>query len=140
MGAAHFPAAAADSLVSGYCDDFVSLAAMLAQTLEQVSMRGIDIKESAEPLARCEQGMRDLADAIRDLLQKKRISPGSSTGSSSSGGNSTDASSQPAGPSLDNLQLHDEAPARMPALTGALHRKADRAGGGPHEGGDAEGP
>ena len=31
----HFPASAANSLIEGYCDDFVSLAAILAQTLER---------------------------------------------------------------------------------------------------------
>jgi hypothetical protein len=65
-----FPASAASSLIEGYCGDFVSLAAVLAQTLEQVSIRGIDIERSRPALERTERGMRQLAEAIQDLLQK----------------------------------------------------------------------
>ena len=36
MQVGQFPASAANSLIQGYCDDFVSLAAVLAQTLEQI--------------------------------------------------------------------------------------------------------
>ena len=69
MHVGEFPAAAANSLIQGYCDDFISLAALLAQTLEQVSMRGINIAESNEGLQRIESGMRDLADAIQDQIR-----------------------------------------------------------------------
>lgn len=65
-----FPASAAGSLVSGYCADFIDLAATMAQTLEQVTMRSLDIGGSKEQLARVERGMRDLADAIGDVLKK----------------------------------------------------------------------
>jgi len=65
-----FPPSAAASLVSGYCADFIDLAANMAQTLEQVTMRGLDIGDSSEQLARVERGMRALADAIQDALGK----------------------------------------------------------------------
>ncbi len=65
-----FPPSAAASLVSGYCTDFIELAANMAQTLEQVTMRGLDIGNSTEELARVERGMRALADAIHDALGK----------------------------------------------------------------------
>lgn len=65
-----FPPSAAASLVSGYCTDFIDLAANMAQTLEQVTMRGLDIGDSSEQLARVERGMRALADAIHDALGK----------------------------------------------------------------------
>lgn len=65
-----FPASAASSLVSGYCSDFIDLAATMAQTLEQVTMRGLDIGSSKEQLARVEKGMRALADAIGEVLGK----------------------------------------------------------------------
>ncbi|MCR9247351.1 MAG: DUF4388 domain-containing protein [bacterium] len=68
MNAPTFPAAAANSLVSGYCDDFVSFANGLAQTLEQVSMRQLDIGDAVDRLAQLERGMRDLADAVADML------------------------------------------------------------------------
>lgn len=65
-----FPASAACSLVSGYCSDFIDLAATMAQTLEQVTMRSLDIGASKEQLARVEKGMRALADAIGEVLAK----------------------------------------------------------------------
>lgn len=65
-----FPASAASSLVSGYCSDFIDLAATMAQTLEQVTMRGLDLGNSKEQLARVEKGMRALADAIGEVLGK----------------------------------------------------------------------
>lgn len=68
MTVAQFPANAANSLIGGYCDDFVSFATGLAQTLEQISMRGLDITESQERLERLERGMRDLADAVQGLV------------------------------------------------------------------------
>lgn len=88
MQVGQFPAAAADSLIEGYCDDFVALAAILAQTLEQVSIRGIECRRSRPALERIERGMRDLADAIHDLLQRgaiaqgltDRLKPGGTTG------------------------------------------------------------
>lgn len=63
-----FPATAAKTLVEGYCSDFIQLAASFAQTLEQVSMRKLELGESRESLERVEKGMRDLADAIGALL------------------------------------------------------------------------
>lgn len=66
-----FPASAANSLIQGYCEDFVGFAAVLAQTLEQVSMRSIDLKPCRGDLERIENGMRNLADAIHDLLQRQ---------------------------------------------------------------------
>lgn len=71
MQGGQFPASAANSLIQGYCEDFVSFAAVLAQTLEQVSMRGIDLKQSRTDLERIENGMRNLADAIHDLLARQ---------------------------------------------------------------------
>jgi hypothetical protein len=65
-----FPASAASSLVSGYCADFIQLAATMAQTLEQVSMRSLDLGGSRDELQRVEHGMRDLADAIAALLAR----------------------------------------------------------------------
>jgi hypothetical protein len=70
MNVGQFPASAANSLIEGYCDDFVSLAATMAQTLEQVSMRSIPIDGSRPSLERIENGLRALADAIQDLLQR----------------------------------------------------------------------
>lgn len=70
-----FPPSAAASLVSGYCADFIDLAANMAQTLEQVTMRGLDIGNSSEQLARVERGMRALADAIHDALGKVGNAP-----------------------------------------------------------------
>lgn len=69
-GRSDFPASAAASLVQGYCDDFVQLAATMAQTLEQVSMRGLELGDGRESLARVERGMRDLADAIQAMLSQ----------------------------------------------------------------------
>lgn len=74
MQVGQFPASAASSLIEGYCDDFVSLAAMLAQTLEQVAMRGINFEPSRTSLQRIEHGMRELADAIRELLERGSVS------------------------------------------------------------------
>lgn len=71
MQGGQFPASAANSLIQGYCEDFVSFAAVLAQTLEQVSMRGIDLKQSRTDLERIENGMRNLAEAIHDLLARQ---------------------------------------------------------------------
>lgn len=71
MQVGQFPASAANSLIEGYCDDFVSLAAILAQTLEQVSMRGLNYDASRTSLQRIERGMRDLADAIGEMLNRE---------------------------------------------------------------------
>lgn len=78
MEGAQFPISAADSLIEGYCDDFISLASILSQTLEQVSMRAIDISNSTSHLSRIESGMRELSEAIRDLIERGRVmKPGS---------------------------------------------------------------
>jgi len=74
MQVGQFPASAASSLIEGYCDDFVSLAAMLAQTLEQVAMRGIAFESSRASLQRIEHGMRELSDAIHELLERGSVS------------------------------------------------------------------
>ncbi|MBM4061411.1 MAG: hypothetical protein FJ265_10020 [Planctomycetes bacterium] len=74
MQVGQFPASAATSLIEGYCDDFVSLAAVLAQTLEQVSIRGIKLEPSRRHLERLEHGMREMAEAIRELLASGRVS------------------------------------------------------------------
>lgn len=76
MQVGQFPASAASSLIEGYCDDFVALAATLAQTLEQVAMRGINFDSSRESLQRIEHGMRELSDAIRELLERGSVSTG----------------------------------------------------------------
>lgn len=55
-------------MLEGYCDDFVNLAASLAQTLEQVTMRKLPFDKNRTSLERVERGMRDLADAIGALL------------------------------------------------------------------------
>lgn len=68
MQAAQIAPEAANQLIDGYCDDFISLAAVLAQTLEQVSMRGIDIAESSEKLRRISVGMSSLSQAIAAVL------------------------------------------------------------------------
>jgi hypothetical protein len=70
MQVGQFPASAANSLIEGYCDDFVSFASTLAQTLEQVSMRGLGFDACRESLMRTERGMRNLADAIQELLER----------------------------------------------------------------------
>jgi hypothetical protein len=79
MQVGQFPASAANSLIEGYCDDFVSLAATLAQTLEQVAMRGIAFDASRPALERIEHGMRELADAIQELLARGSVSNGFET-------------------------------------------------------------
>lgn len=63
-----FPATAVGPMLEGYCDDFVSFAASLAQTLEQVKMRRLPYAANCASLARVERGMRDLAEAIGSLL------------------------------------------------------------------------
>ena len=70
MQVGQFPASAANSLIEGYCDDFVSFASTLAQTLEQVSMRGLGFEACRESLMRTERGMRELAGAIQELLER----------------------------------------------------------------------
>jgi hypothetical protein len=70
MQVGQFPASAANSLIEGYCEDFVSFASVLAQTLEQIAMRGIPIDRSREHLARIEKGMRDLSSAIHELVER----------------------------------------------------------------------
>lgn len=79
MQVGQFPASAANSLIQGYCDDFVSLAAILAQTLEQISMRGLNFDGSRPALQRIEHGMRNLADAIADLLARGKVTGDLST-------------------------------------------------------------
>jgi len=68
-----FPASVASSLVEGYCADFIQLSASLAQTLEQMSVRDIDIEASRGSLKIMERGMRELADAIGEMLVKAPI-------------------------------------------------------------------
>ena len=73
MQVGQFPASAAPSLIEGYCDDFVSLSAVLAQTLEQVSIRGIKLDRSRASLERLERGMREMASAIEELLARGAV-------------------------------------------------------------------
>lgn len=68
-----FPASVAASLVEGYCADFIQLSASLAQTLEQMSVREIDIEDCRRSLKIMERGMRELADAIGEMLVKAPI-------------------------------------------------------------------
>jgi len=68
MQASSFPATAATSLIHGYCDDFIALAASMAQTLEQATMRSLPIDSCRDDLARVERGMRNLAEAIGGML------------------------------------------------------------------------
>ena len=76
MQVGQFPATAANSLIEGYCDDFVAFASVLAQTLEQIAMRGISIDRSRDHLQRIEHGMRELSAAIRDLIERSDAGPG----------------------------------------------------------------
>jgi hypothetical protein len=73
MQVGQFPASAATALIDGYCDDFVSLASILAQTLEQVSIRGIKLDRSRESLERIERGMREMSEAIKELLERGQV-------------------------------------------------------------------
>ena len=68
MQASSFPATAATSLIHGYCDDFIALAASMAQTLEQATMRSLPLDSCRDDLARVERGMRNLAEAIGGML------------------------------------------------------------------------
>jgi len=115
MQVGQFPASAASSLIEGYCDDFVSLAAMLAQTLEQVAMRGINFESSRESLQRIERGMSELAAAIRELLERGSVSGECETvlGRKKSG-DTADAPAAPARPTAP-------APASGPRPTSAGH-------------------
>jgi hypothetical protein len=70
MQVGQFPASAANSLIEGYCEDFVSFASVLAQTLEQIAMRGLSIEQSRQHLQRIEHGMRELSTAIHDLIER----------------------------------------------------------------------
>ena len=67
------PASVASSLVEGYCADFIQLSASLAQTLEQMSVRDIDVEDCRNSLKIMERGMRELADAIGEMLVKAPI-------------------------------------------------------------------
>lgn len=60
-------------MLEGYCDDFVSFAASLAQTLEQVKMRNLPYEPNRASLVRIERGMRDLAEAIGSLLASTSV-------------------------------------------------------------------
>ncbi|MBP8299553.1 MAG: hypothetical protein KA020_04250 [Planctomycetes bacterium] len=73
MQVGQFPASAATALIDGYCDDFVSLSSILAQTLEQVSIRGIKLDRSRESLERIERGMREMSEAIKELLERGQV-------------------------------------------------------------------
>lgn len=68
-----FPASVASSLVEGYCADFIQLSASLAQTLEQMSVREIPIEDCRHSLKIMERGMRELADAIGEMIVKTPI-------------------------------------------------------------------
>jgi hypothetical protein len=105
MQGGQFPASAANSLIQGYCDDFISLAAVMAQTLEQVSMRGLNLDDSRPALERIERGMCSLAAAIRELLNK---GPASATSAAAS-------RTQHAEPATNRHAQPPAAPAAPPA-------------------------
>jgi len=64
------PSSATATLIEGCCVDFVALASVLAQTLEQVSSRNSKLGRSRPQLERLERGMREMAATIRDLLER----------------------------------------------------------------------
>ena len=68
MDVANLAPSTANSLIDGYCDDFIALAAVLAQTLEQASLRGIDITDNVEKLRRISAGMNGLSAAIEAVI------------------------------------------------------------------------
>ena len=107
-----FPPSAAASLVSGYCTDFIELAANMAQTLEQVTMRGLDIGQSKDALARVEHGMRALADAIHETLGKV----GEASKQNATGGK---AASVPSMPSRGAVQSPAVRPSGTPQRSAA---------------------
>ncbi|MBM3973785.1 MAG: hypothetical protein FJ301_06755 [Planctomycetes bacterium] len=121
MHVGQFPASAANSLIQGYCDDFVSLASVLAQTLEQISMRGIPIDSSRASLERIENGMRNLADAIHELLERGKVSgnlAGALNGASKPQPNAARARPTPQ-PALTEAAPARAAPGLRPASFGA---------------------
>lgn len=130
MQVGQFPASAANSLIEGYCDDFVSLAAILAQTLEQVAMRGIGLDSSRTSLQRIEKGMRELSDAIHELLER-----GSLTTRFENVLSRNDAPAAKAGATAPALPTHPapQQPAAVPVAASspsrnALQRSATRIG------------
>ncbi|MFK7740421.1 MAG: DUF4388 domain-containing protein [Planctomycetota bacterium] len=150
MQVGQFPAAAANSLIEGYCDDFVSLSAIFAQTLEQVTMRQINIDGSRKRLAQIEHGMQQLASAVRDLLDREGVlgqqgegagdGLGSSNALSLSG--SQDTETQALG-SPESLSLETEAsPSQLMPEDWTQNQSevlSDRADGYSHQGGSAGG-
>lgn len=71
----HFPASATHTLLEGCCEDFVSYSATLAQTIEQVTTRQLDIERSRERLEALERGMREMAGRLRELLGAAATGP-----------------------------------------------------------------
>ncbi|MFT6080949.1 MAG: hypothetical protein ACJAYX_003836 [Planctomycetota bacterium] len=67
MPLGQFPASAANAFIEGYCDEFLSLASLLAETLAQADSRGIDITASQCHLDRIDEGMRNLGAVIDEL-------------------------------------------------------------------------
>jgi hypothetical protein len=106
-----FPASAAQSVVEGYCQDFIALAATLAQTLEQMRMRGLPLEPCRDVLSRTERGMRGLADSIREMLPPEST-PHART--SSPAAPTPPASARPASPP-PHQQQQPVAPARSAA-------------------------
>lgn len=74
MPVGHFPASAASTLVEGYCDEFLSLASSLAETLAQADSRGLDITASQGHLDRIHEGMASLG-AVIDGLHRREPAP-----------------------------------------------------------------
>jgi len=106
---------AANQLIDGYCDDFISLAAMLAQTLEQASMRGVDITANRENLRRISTGMSSLSEAIQAVIATDDEGGGVS-GSNVSGSNA--ATAAPA--TTERPQRRRRRPGAPPAKQAAL--------------------
>lgn len=67
MPLGQFPASAANAFIEGYCDEFLSLASLLAETLAQADSRGIDITASQCHLDRIHEGMTNLGAVIDEL-------------------------------------------------------------------------
>lgn len=66
-----FPALAAKPLIEGYCQEFVALAAVFQQTLEQIETRGLDIGPCLDALTTTSDNMSGLEGAIRAVIARQ---------------------------------------------------------------------
>ncbi|MCK5942097.1 MAG: hypothetical protein KAI24_09025, partial [Planctomycetes bacterium] len=80
MQGGQFPAAAANSLIEGYCKDLIDAAASLTETLGQVNHRDIDIQDCHDPLQDVRQAMAELAGAFQGVLDSGCIRSQTLTG------------------------------------------------------------